>query len=262
MKLNFKSYGETGATIIILHGLFGMLDNWQTIAKVLAKNGYKVYLLDLRNHGKSPHTYDFDYYLLTDDLLGFCEEHSLEKIHLIGHSMGGKVAMQFAVENEEKIDKLIIVDIAPKDYPAGHESVFDAFFAVPLKELSSRKEAADIIRQHISEEGLVQFLLKNLSRNKAGQYRWKANIESIYQHYENITTNSLHLQDCFEGESLFIKGGSSERYIMPEDDWPTILHHFPNALLQIVEDAGHWVHAEKPVLTTKIILDFLGSNKK
>lgn len=256
MQLNFKTFGATGQPLIILHGLFGMLDNWQTIGKQLAKH-FKVYLIDQRNHGKSPRSQDFDYYILADDIEEFMEEHDIADAYLIGHSMGGKVAMQFAVSNPEKVSKLVVVDSAPKDYPPGHDAIFEALFAVKVEHINSRREAAAILESKIEEVAVRQFLLKNLSRSKDGGYQWKFNLPVLFQNYSSITASSVNPYEQFEQPTLFIKGGQSPRYIEVEQDWPIIQHLFPNAQLQIIEDAGHWVHAEQPKAFFDTVMEFL-----
>jgi len=230
-----------------------MLDNWQTLAKEFAKE-YEVWLIDQRNHGKSPHTAEFDYYELAEDIANLIENSSIQP-HILGHSMGGKTAMQLAMDYPSLIQKLIVVDIAPKDYPPGHDDIFKAFFSIDLETLENRKQADEILSQTISEWGIRQFLLKNLSK-KEGKYRWKANVQAIFDNYDQIIANSLGPFHQFDNPTLFIKGGQSPRYI-EYDDWPTILNYFPDARLETVEEAGHWVHAEKPKELLDLVLSFL-----
>lgn len=260
MKLNFKSFGEENAPpLLILHGLFGMLDNWQTLGRKFAEK-YHVFLIDQRNHGKSPHSLEFDYYLMAEDLAEFMDEHQLETAHLIGHSMGGKTVMQFAVDHPNRVEKLVVVDIVPENYPAGHEDIFKALFEVNIDALQSRSEANDTLIPLVEEEGVRQFLLKNLARNKSGGYRWKFNLQAIHFNYSNIIANSLTDFDVFEGETLFVKGGKSERYIQAEKADELIATHFPNAKIEVVEDAGHWVHAEQPQAFFEVVSGFLGNS--
>lgn len=253
MDLNYKKYGE-GHPLIILHGLFGMLDNWQTLSKKFAEH-FTVYAIDQRNHGKSPHFQDFDYYLMSEDLKEFMDEMDLDSAYVLGHSMGGKTAMQFACDNESKVDKLIVVDIAPKDYPPGHEEIFRGFYSVKLEEVKSRKDADKQLGKVIKDFGVRQFLLKNLDR-KDGEYCWKANLDVIHENYELIIANSLGPFQEFDSPTLFIKGGDSERYI-ELDDWAEITGYFSEAKLEIVEGAGHWVHAQKPEELCELVIDFL-----
>lgn len=252
MQLNYKTYGQ-GDPIIILHGLFGTLDNWQTIAKRLAEH-YSVYLLDLRNHGRSPHADEFNYPVMAEDVREFMESHWIYGAYIIGHSMGGKVAMQLALEYPDLVKKLIVVDIAPKTYPSGHDAIFEALLGLELKNIQHRKEADDFLKTKIEEFGVRQFLLKNLSRSKAGAYEWKMNLPVIHQFYPEILKN-IETEDTFDKPTLFIRGGQSD-YI-GINDLPLLQEYFPEAVLETVEKAGHWVHAETPEELLKIVLNFL-----
>ncbi|MFK7903926.1 MAG: alpha/beta fold hydrolase [Chitinophagales bacterium] len=257
MQLNFKSLGaEDAPVIIILHGLFGMLDNWQTLGRKFAED-YRVYLVDQRNHGKSPHSLEFDYFLMAEDLLELMDEEGIEKAHIVGHSMGGKTVMQFAVENPSRIEKLVVVDIAPVDYPAGHEDIFKALFQINIDELKSRKEAHEVLQPMIEEEGVRQFLLKNLARKKPSGFEWKFNLQAIHFNYTNILLNSLTDFDVFEGDALFVKGGNSPRYIEVKTMGEVISSHFPKAKIEVVENSGHWVHAEQPKVFFEVVSGFL-----
>jgi esterase len=251
MELNYKQFGQ-GEPIIILHGLFGMLDNWQTVARKLAEN-YTVFIIDQRNHGKSPHDPVLDYPTMAEDLKCFMEQNWIYKAHLIGHSMGGKTVMQFALEYPDMVDKLVVVDIAPKKYEGGHQAIFDALFSLDLNNIQGRSDAEAQLAKKIDEVGIRQFLLKNLSRKKEGGYAWKMNLSAISEHYEDIL-------DTIEGESvevetLFIKGENS-KYIQAEDR-NLIANLFPNSNIQTVDNAGHWVHAEQPAVLMDMVLEFL-----
>ncbi len=254
MQLHFKQLGE-GHPLIILHGLFGMLDNWQTLARQFAEY-FTVYTLDLRNHGRSPHNEEMDYYVMAQDIADFMDAQSLDTAYVLGHSMGGKVAMQLAADFPEMVDKLIVVDIAPKEYESGHEEIFEAFFSVELAEVKNRKEAETQMEKVLKDFGVRQFLLKNLYRDKAGSYHWRANLEDIQKTYPAIIQNSLGPFHQFDYPTLFIKGGQSERYI-EMDDWATILGYFPEAKLEVVAEAGHWVHAEQPQQLFDLVVNFL-----
>lgn len=251
--LNHKAFGQ-GDPIIILHGLFGTLDNWQTVGKRLAEN-YAVYLIDQRNHGRSPHVEGLSYPLMAEDLQGFLESNWIYKAHIIGHSMGGKVAMEFALEYPDMVDKLVIVDIAPKAYKGGHELIFKALLGLDLDKLEGRKEAdAELAAMGIEEFGVRQFLLKNLSRNKEGGYYWKMNLLEIHKHYQDILAD-VESEAVYEEEALFIRGGKS-KYIQDED-WARLLERFPAAQLKTIEQSGHWVHAEAPEDLLAHVSDFL-----
>ena len=252
MTLNYKSFGE-GFPVIILHGLFGTLDNWQTIAKKLAEN-YQVYIVDQRNHGRSPHDDTFNYEVLAEDLQAFMESQWIYEAHVIGHSMGGKTAMQFALTYPELVNQLIVVDIAPKAYEGGHQGIFEALFSLDLEKINSRKEADVLLAEKINDFGVRQFLLKNLTRNKAGGFKWKMNLPAIYQNYNQILS-AIDNDDSFNKPTLFIRGGQSD-YI-EEGDLKEINNLFPIANLKTVENAGHWVHAVAPATLLNMVTSFL-----
>ena len=178
MELNYKQFGQ-GEPIIILHGLFGTLDNWQTIAKQLAEH-YMVYIIDQRNHGKSPHSDDFSYEIMAEDLKEFMFRHHIYEATIIGHSMGGKVAMRFALDYPDMVSKLVVVDITPKRYKGEHETIFEAMFDLDLKNLIHRKEIDEQLKSRIPNDGVRLFLMKNLAREKTGGYRWKMNFQSKF----------------------------------------------------------------------------------
>ncbi len=252
MELNFKSFGQ-GDPIVILHGLFGMLDNWQTIAKKLAMD-YSVFVVDQRNHGRSPHSEDFNYSIMAEDLRVFLERQWIYKSHIIGHSMGGKTAMQFALDNPEMVDRLVVVDIGPDQNTGNHTAIYDALLQVPIDQIQSRKEAEELLAARISDFGTRQFLLKNLSRKKEGGYHWKMNLPVLHTKYEEIL-KSVSGDQPFEEPTLFIKGGRSN--YLQETDLPQIQKLFPTAELQTVADAGHWVHAEQPQELLSLVQRFL-----
>lgn len=259
MQLNYKTFGsEDAQPLIILHGLFGMLDNWQTLGRKFAEQ-YRVFLIDQRNHGKSPHSLELDYYLMSEDLAEFMDAHELEEAHIIGHSMGGKTVMQFAMDYPNRVNKLVVVDIAPVVYEAGHEEIFEALFSVNIDELENRKEADKALEKWVPELGVRHFLLKNLARKKEGGYQWKFNLQAIHFNYENLIANSLTDFDVFEGATFFVKGANSARYIELAEVNTAILPHFPNAQIKVVENAGHWVHAEQPIVFFEVVSGFLGN---
>lgn len=237
-----------------MHGLFGTLDNWQTIGRQLAED-YAVYLIDQRNHGRSPHLEGMNYELMANDLANFMEEHSLEKAHVLGHSMGGKTAMQFAFNFPERLQKLIVVDMAPKKYVGGHEEILAALRALPVADLESRKDADQQLHQlGIGNFSVRQFLLKNLTRQSEGGYEWKMNFAEIDKHYEHILDN-IENTTTYDGETLFIRGERSD-YILPEDG-ELLRSYFPNAQLKTIKKAGHWVHAEQPDVLLDLVKAFL-----
>ncbi len=252
MKLNYKTFGS-GEPLIILHGLFGSLDNWQSLAKKYAKY-FKVYIIDQRNHGKSQHSETFNYDLLAQDLLAFCKQHQILKTHLIGHSMGGKVVMKFAVQYSQFVNKLIVADIAPVRYKRGHDDIFLGLQSIDLSLLKSREEADKLLQKYIPEFSVRQFLLKGLTRNEERKFVWKYNLDALWKEYENII-NDIHLDGLFNGPTLFLKGELSN-YILPEY-YPKIKKYFPNSTISTIPNVGHWLHAERPKLFLSKTLEFL-----
>lgn len=254
MNLNYKTFGQ-GPPLIILHGLFGMLDNWQTVAKQLAED-YTVFIIDQRNHGKSPHDDEFNYEIMAEDLYEFMDDNWIYKAHLLGHSMGGKTVMQFAMMYEEMVDKLIIVDIAPKKYEGNHQNIFDALFSFNPKDVKSRKEADILLKKYISEFGVRQFLLKNLYRDKTGGYQWKMNLSVIYNNYKNIL-DTITTDSTFDKPVLLLRGEQSN-YIS-EEDITNIKVFFPNSIVNTIANTGHWVHADAPNVLLEQVQTFLKS---
>ncbi len=238
--LNYKILGE-GKPLVILHGLFGSLDNWMTLGKKWSESR-KVILVDQRNHGNSFHADEFNYQLMSDDLDMLFTHLKIEKAIILGHSMGGKTAMQFAIEYPEKVDQLIIADIGPKFYPVHHHTIIKAFYSVPVKELKSRNEADDLLSGLIPDFGTRQFLLKNLSREKDG-FSWKMNLDVIAKNIEEVG-KGLNQNAQFKKPTLFVRGSKSD-YIT-NDDLNLIHSIFSDSRLKTIEGAGHWLHAEKP----------------
>lgn len=256
IQLNYKEYGE-GEPVLILHGLFGTLDNWQTIAKGLSAH-FTVFILDLRNHGKSPHTEGvYDYPTLAEDIATFMQERWIFSANIIGHSMGGKVAMQLALNYPDLVEKLVVVDIVPKKYSGGHEMVFKALNTLNLSTLKDRKEAEIYLMTQLDNDaGTVQFMLKNLSRQtdaEGGGFEWKMNLTVLNRDY-HILMDTVS-GEPFEKDTLFIRGSVSA-YIK-DSDFPIIHQSFPKAQVVTIEGAGHWVHADKPKELFDVIMSFL-----
>jgi esterase len=258
MDLNFKEFGS-GEPLVILHGLFGTLDNWQTIARQLADN-FTVYIVDLPNHGRSPHTKgEFDYSEMSDAVAEFLTKNWIHETRLIGHSMGGKLAMQLALQQPDLIKKLAVIDIAPKKYAGGHGDIFKAMFALDLTTLTDRKEAEQFLTEHLPEEGAgtIQFLLKNLSRRadtEGGGFEWKMNLDVLWANYPRIL-DKLEGDIPFRKSTLFIRG--SESNYIKDTDFDLISKLFPNSAIQTIEGAGHWVHAEKPIELLSALKNFM-----
>ena len=241
MLLHYKSFGE-GKPLLILHGFLGSLDNWQSIAKELAAN-FQVFILDIRNHGKSFHDPKHDYASMVEDVRYFINHFGLSEVSLIGHSMGGKIAMSFALKYPLLVSNLVVVDIAPKVYAPGHVDILLALSKVNPKELKSRQEAVDIIAAYIKDPSVVQFLLKNLDRLGDGTFGWKMNLPVLIDQYKEML--AFPSNGLFDGPTLFLKGAKSD-YILPSDE-DNIFTLFPNANIVSIKNAGHWVHAENPV---------------
>lgn len=229
--------------LLVLHGFLGMGDNWKTLAKRYAdEQGYEVHLIDQRNHGRSPHSDEFNYNLLADDLKKYMDKHQLETADIIGHSMGGKTVMTFAAHYPKYVDRLIVVDIAPKYYAPHHQMILDGLTAVDEACFESRKDADDLLSDYIKIKSIRQFLLKNLYRKNKKEYGLRVNLESLKTHVNEIG-KALDAEETFDGETLFINGKKSD-YITT-DDTNLIKNHFPKAKIQPIENAGHWVHAEQ-----------------
>lgn len=239
--------------MVIMHGLFGSLDNWAGIAAQLS-DAFSVFLLDLRNHGRSPHVPEISYPAMAGDLLEFLDQQGIFEAHILGHSMGGKVAMQFAGSYPERVSRLVVADIAPKAYPPHHKEIFEALHAIDLDSLESRQQAQQQLEARIPQPSVVQFLLKNLGRDEQQRFRWKFNLDAISRHYGQILGN-VSIAHPYEGLTCFIAGEKSN-YIQPEDR-PVILSHFPAAQIEYLAGAGHWVHADAPEQFTGIVRNFL-----
>jgi pimeloyl-ACP methyl ester carboxylesterase len=251
MKLNFKKIGS-GPPLVILHGLFGSADNWYSISRELDTE-FTMYLVDLRNHGDSPHSEEWNYEVMAEDLLELVNEEGLDKVYLMGHSMGGKVAMTFAVNNSKRVERLIVADISPRYYPVHHEVIIEGLLGMNLPEIQSRKEADEALADFIPDFGTRQFLLKSLGRNEDGFY-WKINLPVIVRHIEEVG-KALEKDARYKGKTLFMAGEKSN-YIQ-QKDMESILDHFPKFQLKTIFDAGHWMHAEQPKAVVREIRSFL-----
>ena len=246
MILNYKILGS-GKPIIIMHGLMGMLDNWQAPARLL-EDDFQCILVDMRNHGHSPKSMEHNYSVMVDDVIHLMDHLNLNEAIILGHSMGGKVAIKLAQEHPNRVSKLIVADIGPKFYP-----VHPALREVPVEKLDLRTEAESYMLKHLSEPNVRQFLMKSLYRAERGSFAWRFNLDAIEQNIEQVGKALEELD--FEGETLFIRGGNSN-YILDED-WPDIKLLFPNAYLATIDGAGHWLHAEKSNEFVDAVKDFL-----
>ena len=254
MKLFSRKYGH-GKPLLILHGLFGQSDNWNTLGKKFAEN-FEVHLIDLRNHGLSPRTEVWNYDVMSEDIFEYVIDHQLKELYLIGHSMGGKVAMAFSEKYPELIDKMVICDIAPKYYPVHHHQVLNALNAVDLSTIQSRKEAEEVLIKNSLETDTRQFLLKNLYWTASGVLDWRFNLKVITANITEVGKENL-INNISNIKTLFIRGDRSD-YITDED-LIEIVKKFPFATSTSFANAGHWIHAEQPKQFYDTVMTFLGS---
>lgn len=260
MKLYFREVGDpANPAIVILHGVFGSSDNWLTVSKTIAEHGYRVLSVDQRNHGQSPRADAHDYVGMAADLHEFLLDHHISKPVLLGHSMGGKAVMQYAMDfpnNGDAVDfdKLVVVDIAPKFYPIHHAGILRGLRAIDLASLKSRTEADQLLAEYEPQAVVRQFLLKNLYRNEQGQFAWRLNLPVIERELYGIGQELTNPRVVTE-PTLFIRGNESP-YILDEDI-PAIKRIFTNALVETIQGAGHWVQAEKPDAFVAVLTGFL-----
>lgn len=254
MKLAYRELGS-GQPLIILHGLFGQSDNWNTLAKRFAEKGFQVFTLDLRNHGLSPHSEVWNYEVMAEDIKVFVDDHQLIDPIFLGHSMGGKTVLFFEKAFPKVAQKLIVADIAPRSYEPHHDSVLSALNAVDFSEINTRKDAEAILGQYISDFGTKQFLLKNIywREDETKQMDWRFDLKTITKEYNNIGVSVPHFKS--DTPALFIRGEKSN-YIS-ESDEKDIATYFPDYTLKTIANSGHWVHAEQPDAFFNCVLDFI-----
>lgn len=244
----------SGRPLLILHGFLGMSDNWKTLGTRWSEAGYEVHLLDLRNHGRSLHSEEFNYKVMAQDVFDYCKEKKLNSIYLMGHSMGGKVAMVFSTTYPEMVEKLIIADIGPKAYKPHHEEILEGLSAVNFQEKPERSEVDEIVSKYVSDIGTRQFLLKSLYWKSPGQLAYRFNLPVFLTNKESIG-EELNQDALYQGATLFLRGEKS-RYIL-DDDFAEIERHFPQADIVTIANAGHWLHAENPDDVYSEVLNFL-----
>lgn len=256
LRLNYRQYSDSGSPLLVLHGLFGSLSNWGWHCKQLA-DSYAVYGVDLRNHGDSPHAPAMDYPLMARDVVRFLEDLDIPSCAIVGHSMGGKVAMQLALTEPQLLHKLVVVDIAPVHYTSsadGHLAVLDGMARLDFGLVETRRDAEAFLSDYIKAEETRQFVLTNLVRGEDKRYRWRLNLEAITANYDRLREKPGPGKP-FDKPTLFIKGALSN-YIQAEHE-QEILESFPRARVKVIMETGHWVHAEKPQAVQKILRDFL-----
>lgn len=243
MNLFHREFGDSShPSLVVLHGLLGSSRNWQGAGSDLG-NCFHVHCLDLRNHGKSPHAFPHSYDAMMEDVLGWLDERGIGRCHLLGHSMGGKLAMKIACDRPERVGGLVVVDIVPKRYPGSHDSEYDAMNSIDLGKLGSRKEADELLEKTVPDWGKRQFLLTNLAREENGPgFYWMANLEALEANQREIEGSPLDSADRFDGETLFVMGGRSS-YSEPSD-YPGLVRTFPNGTVEVIAESGHNPHFE------------------
>ena len=244
----------SGKPFIIMHGFLGMSDNWKTLGTQFAESGFEVHMLDLRNHGRSVQSAEFNYQLMVNDVVAYCNEKKMENICLLGHSMGCKVAMFLATQFPNLVEKLIVADIGVKYYKPHHDEILAGLSAVDFAKKPSRSEVEEILTPFITDFGTRQFLMKSLYWTTPGQLDFRFNLEAFIANKEMIG-DALLDGAIFDKPTLFLKGSNS-KYIL-ESDFPEIKIHFPKAKLVTIANAGHWLHAENPIDFYKQTMDFL-----
>ncbi len=253
MTLNFKKEGNAAESLIILHGLFGSLDNWMTFAKQMSQY-FTVYLLDARNHGQSFHSDEFTYECMAKDVKDFMEKQQIEETVVLGHSMGGKTAMQFAFNYPHLVKKLIVADIAPKAYPVHHDEIIKGLQSLDFSVIKTRGEADEKLAESIPNLAVRQFLLKNMYWKEKNQLAWRFNLDVIAAQILNVGVE-IKAPFPFSEPTLFVRGELSN-YVLDEDV-SDIKNIFPNMKLETISGSGHWIHAEKPKEFVKAVEAFL-----
>lgn len=254
VALNYRELGSGGVPVLLIHGLFGAGDNLGSLARRLATTR-RVLMLDLRNHGQSPHTSTMTQAQMAEDVLALLGKLDITRADIVGHSLGGKVAMQLALNHPECVRRLVVVDIAPVDYPRGHDTVFAALHAVDLSAVRSRRDAEAMMVPYIEEPMLRQFLLKSLERTDRG-YGWRFNLPALYTNYEAL--RSAPQGELFSGPTLFVRGELSD-YIAPQYE-PQLRAMFPQARIETVTGTGHWVHGDNPEVFNQLVSGFLSQD--
>jgi esterase len=253
MKLHRERLGS-GPPLVILHGLLGSGDNWQGLARMWAPD-FTVLVPDLRNHGRSPHADEAGFQAMAQDVRELIETEGLSQVTVLGHSLGGKVAMQLAMDFPAQVKSLIVVDIAPKAYPPAHKALLEALLAVDLSRFTTRGEVDAVLAGSIPEPAIRQWLLKNLGRDAAGTLSWKPNLPVLHKRLAELSGGFSDLRQ-YPGPALFVAGGRA-KYVQPEDT-PLIRERFPQARLEVIPEAGHWVHVEAPGKLVEMVRQFAG----
>lgn len=260
MKLHFRKMGS-GPPVLVLHGLLGSLDNWQPVSRRLA-DAFTVFALDLRNHGHSPHSAEMSLETLAGDVEEFARDHGLGRVHLLGHSFGGRVAMHLALHRPEAVESLVVADISPgapdPARAASMRALLAALRALDVRRARAREELDAALAKDVPDATVRQFLLKNLARDPSGGFRWKVNLDAFWANYDRLAVGVAADAPCLR-PALFLRGERSD-FVLPEDE-PLIRRLFPRAEIHTVPGAGHWLQAEQPGYVAGLIRNFLAQHR-
>lgn len=252
--LHSKISGNHPKHLLILHGLFGHSDNFATLAKQFAEF-YTVHAIDLRNHGRSFHSNDMSFEAMSNDILNYLNHHQIESCYLLGHSLGGRSVIEFAYKHPERVEKLIVADMAPKAYPPHHQGIIKALNSVDFDKVEKRSDVEEILKKYIPDVGTRQFLLKNVYHAGDGKYAFRFNLKTLTDSYNDMVGGNL-TDGVFDKPTLFLRGEKSD-YIQ-DSDFELIRKHFPQGEIKTIPNSGHWVHAENPKAFFDFVVEFLG----
>lgn len=255
MNLFYQTFGEEGSWLVILHGLFGYGDNWVSLARRWQAH-CRVLVVDLPNHGRSPHNEQFDYAFMAGEVEKLLDSLQIEKCNLLGHSMGGKVAMVLATTRPERISRLIVSDIGTRYYPVHHQEIIKALTELEPWKYERRSEAEAAFAESGLPASVRQFLMKNLYRDAKGGFKWRMNLPVISEKIENVG-EALPEDAIYEGPVLLIRGDRSD--YVKDEELPGIREHFPDLYIETVKNAGHWIHADQPDRMYELIVQFLNN---
>lgn len=250
--LHHRCSGE-GEPLVLVHGLFGSLENLGAVARFLAKD-YLVYSVDLPNHGRSPHIAGADLTTMAQELAAWMDAQGLAQPSFVGHSLGGKVVMELALQQPQRVERLVVIDIAPVVYPPRHDDVFAGLAAIDVASITQRKQADAVLSEHVHEPAVRTFLLKNLVKTADG-FAWRVNLADLQRSYPKLIAGNS--DGVFRRPVLFLKGADSDYITTAHKD--DIMQRFPQAQLRVIDNTAHWLHAEKPELVSKLISKFLRS---
>lgn len=251
--LHSKIIGDKPKHLLILHGLFGQSDNFATLAKQFSEL-YTVHAIDLRNHGRSFHSENMSFEAMSGDILNYLDHHQIEDCYLLGHSLGGRSVIEFAFKHPERIEKLIVADMAPKAYPPHHQGIIKALNSVDFDKVAKRSDVEEVLKQYIPDTGTRQFLLKNVYHAENGKYAFRFNLKTLTDTYNELVGNNFS-DEVFDKPTLFLRGAKSD-YVL-DSDFGLIKKHFPHAEIQTISNSGHWVHAENPKEFFEKVVAFL-----